>query len=144
MGPTSNAFWNSIAVPVGYCNTVGVDVEKIATSRSLAHDRVKHLEFLTQQFVDQAAVKALLLEGKSQDQVAKLLAMSKRTVNTHARSPYRCYAALKSDDQRQVELERHLDDAFMIAVWGSLDAAREARLLCTRYDRERLRIESET
>lgn len=121
-----------------------MDIEKIATSRNHAHNRVKHLEFLAQQFVDQAAVKALLLEGKSQDHVAKLLSMSKRTVNTHARSPYRRYAALKSDDQRQAELERHLDDAFMTAVWGSLEAARDARLLCTRYDRERLQIDSET
>jgi hypothetical protein len=121
-----------------------VDVETIAASRSRAHNRVKHLDFLASQYVDQAAVKSLLLEGKSQDEVAKLLAMSKRTVNTHARSPYQRYAALKTGNQRQMELDQHLDHAFMITVWGSLENAREAQQLCTLYDRERLHIESDT
>lgn len=116
----------------------------IVAARARAQTSTAHLDFIANQFVDQAAVKALLLEGKSQAEVAKLLGMSKRTVNTHARSPYRSYAAAKLTDHRQMELDRHVDDAFLVAVWGSPGNAEAARRLCTRYDRERLDIESDT
>ena len=101
---------------------------------------VKHLEFLADNYVDQALVKDALLRGLSQSEAAKLLGMSKKTVNWHARIPYRRYLA--STEPRSGE-RLHFDREFFTYVWGSDDAAKSAIARCQQYDRERLLVESD-
>ena len=98
---------------------------------------VEHLRFLEDTVVAQALVKDALLRGLSQSETAKLLGMSKRTVNQHARTPYMRYAV--SSDDRATE-RRSFDAAFMAYVWGSDEAARAATERSIQYDRERLLV----
>ena len=101
---------------------------------------VKHLDFLADNYVDQALVKDALLRGRSQSEVAKLLGMSKKTVNRHARVPYMRYAA--SIEPRAAQ-RADFDREFFAYVWGSDDAAQSAIARCKQYDRERLLVESD-
>ena len=112
----------------------------IAARRQDARHLVEHLRFLEDNVVGPALVKDALLGGLSQSETAKLLGMSKRTVNQHARTPYTRYAMAR--DSRAAERAR-FDDAFLAYVWGSEDAARRAVERSNQYDRERLHIGKE-
>lgn len=101
---------------------------------------VDHLRFLEDTVVAQALVKDALLRGLSQSETAKILGMSKRTVNQHARTPYMRYA-VTSDDRAAERMS--FDAALMAYVWGSEDAARAATERSIQYDRERLLVESD-
>ena len=111
-----------------------------AARRRDAQLLVKHLEFLADNYVDQALVKDSLLRGLSQSEVAKLLGMSKKTVNGHARVPYMRYATSIEPRARE---RVHFDREFFTYVWGSDDAAQSAIARCKQYDRERLLVESD-
>ncbi|MEN0138155.1 MAG: hypothetical protein AAGC80_23590 [Rhodococcus sp. (in: high G+C Gram-positive bacteria)] len=117
-----------------------LDVSDLATRRRDAQRLVKHLQFLAENYVDQALVKESLLRGLSQSDIAKQLGMSKKTVNTHARVPFMRYAA--AIDPRIDDLARS-DREFFAYVWGSDEAADEAVARCKQYDRERLLVESD-
>lgn len=110
----------------------------LAQHRHDARQLVEHLRFLEENVVGPALVKDALLSGLSQSETAKLLGMSKRTVNQNARRPYMEYATVR--DERAAE-RRSLDAAFLSYVWGSADAARAAIERSVEYDRERLLIE---
>ena len=112
----------------------------LAQRRRDARLLVEHLRFLEENVVGPALVKDALLSGLSQSAAAKLLGMSKRTVNQNARRPYVRYAAAR--DERAAE-RRSLDRAFLAYVWGSDDAARAAIERSIQYDHERLLIESD-
>ncbi|OZC87813.1 hypothetical protein CH272_28160 [Rhodococcus sp. 05-340-1] len=111
------------------------DVDALTEQRQRSRFFVQHLTFLADNYVDQALVKAALLNGLSQSETAKALGMSKKTVNTHSRRPWVPTAAGKGID---------LPDArpFYRYIFGSDDAAAAAFAACKRYDRERLHIES--
>ncbi|AVP71421.1 hypothetical protein [Prescottella equi] len=112
----------------------------LAQRRRDARHLVEHLRFLEDNVVGPALVKDALLSGLSQSETAKLLGMSKRTVNQNARRPYMEYATVR--DERAAE-RRSLSSAFLSYVWGSEDAARAAIERSVQYDRERLLIETE-
>jgi hypothetical protein len=116
------------------------DGSDLAIRRRDAQRVVKHLQFLAENYVDQALVKEALLRGHSQSAVSKLLGMSKKTVNTHARVPFMRYAA--AIDPRIDDLRRS-DREFFAYVWGSEEAAHKAVSRCKQYDRERLLVESD-
>lgn len=116
------------------------DGSDLAIRRRDARRVVQHLRFLAENYVDQALVKDALLRGFSQSEVAKLLGMSKKTVNTHARVPFMRYAA--AIDSRIDDLCR-TDREFFAYVWGSEEAANAAVARCKQYDRERLLVESD-
>lgn len=131
-----------IAVHAEYRNAAGMtspDGHDLATRRRDARWVVRHLKFLADNYVDQALVMEALFRGLSQSEVAKLLGMSKKTVNTHARMPFMRNAALK--DSRVDDLMRN-DREFFAYVWGSDKAANSAVARCKQYDRERLLVES--
>ncbi|MFD7044019.1 hypothetical protein [Rhodococcus jostii] len=116
------------------------DGSDLATRRRDAQRLVKHLQFLAENYVDQALVKEALLRGLSQSEVAKLLGMSKKTVNTHARVPFMRYASAidpRADDRVRCDRE------FFAYVWGSDEAMHAAVARCKQYDRERLLVESD-
>lgn len=117
-----------------------VDRTNLAQRRRDARHLVEHLRFLEENVVEPAMVKDALLGGLNQSETAKLLEMSKRTVNQNARRPYVAYATARHE--RSDEL-RGIDRAFLAYVWGSEDAVRAAIERSIRYDRERLHIETD-
>lgn len=111
------------------------DVDALTEQRQRSRFFVQHLTYLADNYVDQALVKAALLNGLSQSDTAKALGMSKKTVNTHARRPWVPTAAARGIDlPDSTPLFRY--------IFGSDDAAAAAITTCKRYDRERLHIES--
>ncbi|MGX1770133.1 hypothetical protein ACWIE7_17800 [Dietzia sp. NPDC055343] len=115
-----------------------LDPNDLAHRRRDARHLLEHLRFVEENVVDPALVKTALLGGLSQTETAKLLGMSKRTVNQHARRPYAQYATVR--DGRSDE-RRSLDRAFLAYVWGSDAAAQVATERSIQYDRERLDVE---
>ena len=113
------------------------DIQSLAESRQRSRQYRRHLDFLADNFVDQALVKSAILAGLSQTDIAKALGMSKKTVNTHARRPWMPYLAGKG-------IAIPDGDAFYRFVWGSGTAAADAIAMCKRYDRERLDFEFTT
>lgn len=113
------------------------DIQSLAESRQRSRQYRRHLDFLADNYVDQALVKSAILAGLSQTDIAKALGMSKKTVNTHARRPWLPYAVAKG-------MAVPDGDAFYRFVWGSEAAAADAIATCKRYDRERLDIEYTT
>lgn len=80
-------------VPIGYRDTVFTSEDQqaradLAQRRRDARHLVEHLRFLEDNVVGPALVKDALLSGLSQSETAKLLGMSKRTVNQNARRTY--------------------------------------------------------
>lgn len=112
------------------------DVEALAEVRTRSRQYRHHLEFLADTYVDQALVKAALLAGLSQTEVAKVLGMSKKTVNTHSRRPWHPYAVASGTGLLEA------DESFYRHVWGSAAAAADAIATCKRYDRDRLDLVS--
>nr|WP_181715715.1 LuxR C-terminal-related transcriptional regulator [Cryobacterium sp.]QJS06161.1 transcritpional regulator [Cryobacterium sp.] len=110
------------------------DIDALAKTRQRSRQYRRHLDFLADNYVDQALVKAAILAGLSQTEIAKALGMSKKTVNTHARYPWRPYAAGKGMNLPD-------SDAFYRFVWGSDTGAADAIATCKQYDRERLDFE---
>nr|WP_314145778.1 LuxR C-terminal-related transcriptional regulator [uncultured Rhodococcus sp.] len=113
------------------------DIQSLAESRQRSRQYRRHLDFLADNYVDQALVKSAILAGLSQTEIAKALGMSKKTVNTHARHPWRPYLAGKAMDLPD-------SDAFYRFVWGSDTGAADAIATCKQYDRERLDFEFAT
>ncbi len=131
--------FRGIAVRSAYRNTDDMDLSltNMAARRTDAQQLVTIFRDLGNSHVDQTAVKAALLRGHSQREIAKALGMSKSRVNELARRPWYPTPPRGRDDdviRRQVPLM--ID--FLTYVWGSKEAADEAVAVCRKYDRERL------
>lgn len=88
--------------------------------------------------VDQTAVKAALLQGHTQKDIAKALGMSKSRVNELARRPWYPEGMPRGRDVDVIHRQVPLMIDFFVYVWGSKEAAAEAVAVCQKYDRERL------
>lgn len=116
--------------------TAADDVNALTEQRQRSRFFVEHLTYLADNYVDQTLVKTALLQGLSQSETAKVLGMSKKTVNTHARRPWVPTASAKG-----IELPDVATPLYRY-IFGSDDAAAAAMAACKRYDRERLHIET--
>jgi len=113
-------------------------LSNLACRRLDAQQLVTIFRELGNYHVDQAAVKAALLEGHSQRDIAKALGMSKSRVNELARKPWYPDAQPRGRDVDVIHRQVPLMIDFLEYVWGSKEAAAEAVAVCQKYDRERL------
>lgn len=102
--------------------------DELGRIRRRGYETAEHLRWVRANYVDQFLVKAILLEGATQDEAAFHLGLSKRDVSAHANTPYRPTAVPMDSDTWQV------DSDYLAHIFGSADRAADARRLALRYD----------